>query len=296
MVVAVLDVGTNSVRLLVADVTANSSVKVLHTGLKTTRLGQGITGGYLMPEAVRRTLAAIQELLAQARDYKVQRYVLAATSAVRDAENGPDFAALVFKETGLNLEVLSGRDEAALSYEGVLAGLPPTGTDKTVVLDVGGGSTEFSWMEKGQVRYTSLKVGAVRLTEAGHDEEYLTAVLHPVLGEIKSLGPQNLVAVGGTATTMAAMMQKLTQYRSDKVHGYRISALETQGLLHTLQALTLEERKRLPGLQPERADIIPAGVRIINRVLVELGCPYFTVSESDLLWGLAIRAFKDCRK
>ncbi|MBM7855983.1 exopolyphosphatase/guanosine-5'-triphosphate,3'-diphosphate pyrophosphatase [Desulfohalotomaculum tongense] len=294
MRVAAVDVGTNSTRLLVARVDREHKVQVLQSDLKTTRLGEGISSGYLDPLAMERTLTAVRQFVEQARESGAENIVLAATSAVRDAVNGRQFADMIRQQTGCPLLILPGEMEAELSYRGVLAGMPGE-SDGVTVVDIGGGSTEFSWQEAGSVHYHSVNVGAVRMTEGGHSDEQIAELLQPVLARVKGSAGK-LVAVGGTATTIAAMIQKLTTYDWQKVHGFPVSLRQVEDLLQKLNAAALEERRSMPGLQPERADIIPAGVRIIRAVLKGLGVSGFVASEADILWGLVINAAIDVER
>jgi exopolyphosphatase/guanosine-5'-triphosphate,3'-diphosphate pyrophosphatase len=295
MRVAAIDVGTNSTRLLIAEVSKNSKLRVIDTDLKTTRLGAGINTGYLSENAIARTLGVVESFVKCSKDLQAEQIVIAATSAVRDATNGNIFVDRVYRRTGIKLSVLPGEIEAAISYRGVLSGTDGS-ADKLVVLDVGGGSTEISWQTNSNVQFASVNVGAVRMTEGGHSNEQIKALLQPLLKQIRVEDVNNLVAVGGTATTMAAIIQKMKVYDSQKIHGFVITLAQTKQLLRQLNALTIEERKNIAGIQPERADIIPAGVRIISQMLELLGVQQFTVSEADILWGLAISALNVDKK
>lgn len=264
-----------------------AGLKVLETGLITTRLGEGIGGGVLLPGAMERTAGAVSQLLETARRLGSRRVVAAATSAVRDAGNRDEFLTLVRKKTGLAVRVLSGREEAALSYRGVLSGLAVEARS-TAVMDVGGGSTELIWQEGASLRLASVNVGAVRLTEAGLDEGAAAALLGPVLEEVRLSPVKCLVGVGGTVTTLAALDQQLDPYDRDRVHGYCLTTPRVHSIQRQLGAMALEERRRLPGLQPERADIIVAGVMIVKLVLDGLGLERLLASESDILHGLVL--------
>ncbi|MTI82132.1 MAG: Ppx/GppA family phosphatase [Firmicutes bacterium] len=288
MIVAAVDVGTNSTRLLVAELDLTQRIKVLHTDLKTTRLGEGINSGMLTSQAMERTLTVVEQFVRQARVKGAQAVILAATSAVRDAANGKEFSEIVERRTGIPLSILPGEKEAELSYQGVVAALD-AGSNDVVVMDVGGGSTEFSWKDKGVVRYCSVNVGAVRMTEGAHSNREIKELLKPSLKEMEKRSDFKLVAVGGTATTMAAMIQGLRVYDSEKVHGFKVTLSQANDLLEKISAVDLEERRRMPGLQPERADIIPAGVRIVKVVFECLGLTSFTASEADILWGLILQ-------
>ena len=284
--IAAIDVGTNSTRLLVAG-ESGGVLKRIETGLYTTRLGKGITKGLLQREAMERTVQAVKLFNETALNLGAEKVIVAATSAVRDAANKGEFWELVQKSAGLRLRVLSGEEEAALSYKGVLSGLmvPP---HSTVVLDIGGGSTELTWRQAGNLRLVSINAGAVRMTETGAGEEEITALFRPALEEIKKLSFKNLVGVGGTATTLAAIDQRLSVYEPEQVHGYCLSAASVDRILSMLKNMDLKERKKVPGLQPERADIIVAGVLILKIVLNGLGFSWMYISECDMLCGLIL--------
>ncbi len=284
--VASIDIGTNSTRLLVADYNGGELIRI-ETGLATTRLGKGMAGGKLLPETMLGTADAVGLFYQKALDLGAEAVVAAATSAVRDASNKMDFLELVKKRTGLTVRVLSGEEEAALSYRGVLSGLR-VDPGATLVIDIGGGSTEFIWMRGSRLNLVSVNAGAVRLTAAGADEAGTYKILRPALEEVKRSAPECLVGVGGTITTLAAIDQRLALYDPELVHGYGLDAESVSRILKMLQGLEVEERKKVPGLQPERADIIVTGVRIVRIIMEHLGLARMVVSECDILYGLAL--------
>lgn len=286
MRVAAIDVGSNSTRLLVADVTEPGVVLPVRGRLETTRLGQGMTAGRLLPAAMERTLAVITGFIRLAEEEGAVETVVAATSAVRDAANRDEFARAVRSATGRSLRVLSGPEEAYLSYLGVASGLP--GVDNAVVVDIGGGSTEFTWSRNGHTCCISVNAGAVRMNEGGYGNGQIRQVLDEALRAVRRDGFNTLVGVGGTATTLAAITMGLHRYDPARVHGFRLERRAVDELDRKLHALNLEERKKVPGLQPQRADIIPAGARILSRVLHGLGADYLVVSEADILYGLVL--------
>lgn len=285
MIVAAVDVGSNSVRLLVADVNERGKVAPLHTDLKITRLGHGITEGRLLPAAMDKTLTVLEQYLDRAEELGAKTVVLAATSAVRDAANRDEFIRLARAATGRPLRVLSGEEEAGLSFMGVMGGLEDA--HGAVVVDIGGGSTEFTWTAGGRVFCNSVNAGAVRMTEGGYGNGQIRKTIEKAVLAVRRDGYDEVVGVGGTATTLAAVSMGLQVYAPSKIHGFRLSRETVLRLDAKLHGLTLEERKVLPGLQPERADIIPAGARILNRVLQGLGADSVVVSEADILYGLA---------
>ncbi|GAB6179126.1 Ppx/GppA phosphatase [Desulfotomaculum defluvii] len=297
MRLASIDIGTNSTRFLVAEVEKNH-ISVIKSGLITTRLGQGINEGKLLLAAMERTVAAIETFLQEIQPYSPLGMILAATSAVRDAVNKDEFLQMVYSRTGLEVKVYSGEREAAASYLGVVNGLPGVDRNSTVVLDVGGGSTEFIWQNGQEIHYVSLPLGAVRITEGTYSEERVREIMGTTLGKIKEQqkGNLSLVAVGGTATTLAAMSLGLSPYQPELVHGYFLPAAEINRLLTLLLETSLEDRKKIVGLQPQRADIIPAGVTIIKNVAEALGLAGLTVSESDILQGLLLEFYQELSK
>jgi exopolyphosphatase/guanosine-5'-triphosphate,3'-diphosphate pyrophosphatase len=220
--------------------------------------------------------------------YGVDKPLVVATAAVREATNRANFLDLVREKAGWEVRVLSGPEEAWYTYLGVLAGLD-TLPEETVVVDVGGGSTEFVWLADGSPVCRSLLLGAVRMTEQRYSDAEMAALVAPVAAELAERPKERrLVGVGGTVTTLAALHQRLVIYDPDRVHGYRLRLEEVARLAEVLETSTIEERKRLPGLQPERADIIPAGARIVATVMRVLAVPEITVSEADILHGLAL--------
>lgn len=284
--VAAIDIGTNSTRLLVAEYTGDRLNRI-ETGLVTTRLGKGMASGKLQAETMLNTAGAVGMFYRKAMDLGAEAVVAAATSAVRDASNKADFLELVKERTGLAVKVLSGEEEAALSYRGVISGLPFE-HGSTLVIDIGGGSTEFIWLQGDRLNLASVNAGAVRLTAAGADEAATYDILRPTLEQVKRSCPERIVGVGGTITTLAAIDQQLAHYDPDRVHGYSLSALSVGRILKMLGDMEVGERRKVPGLQPERADIIVAGVTIVKIIMESLGLERMVVSECDILYGLAL--------
>lgn len=285
-IVAAIDIGTNSTRLLVAK-TAGGRVKVLKSGLLTTRLGEGIDEGLLTPGAMERTADAVLRFVETARRMDATLVVAAATSAVRDASNRQEFITLVRERAGINVRVLSGTQEAALSYRGVTSGLD-FNTDITAVVDVGGGSTELVWPARGTLLCRSANAGAVRMTASLAGEAEIAAILEPALSAARQDGVRNLIGVGGTITTCAAIDLGLCRYDPAKTHGYVLSAARIKKILSELERMEEEVRRKVPGLQPERADIIVAGITIVKLVVEGLGLDRLRVSEADILHGLVL--------
>lgn len=286
MRIGVIDIGTNSTRFLVTD-TSGGLLRVIGSGLISTRLGEGLASGALADRAADRTIAALKQFMAQVRRLQPDRVAAVATSAVRDAANRDAFLRRVKDETGLAVQVLSGPEEARMSYLGVVKGLNAP-MERSLVIDIGGGSTEFIWRnDTGDISYRSTQAGAVRMTEGGHGLKKIRDVLRPVIVEISTARPRNMVGVGGTVTTLAAIDQALDPYNPEKVHGYYLSKEKIMTVLRDLTAKNPEERAGIPGLQSERADIIVAGVQIAVVILEELRLPGITASETDIMYGVA---------
>jgi exopolyphosphatase / guanosine-5'-triphosphate,3'-diphosphate pyrophosphatase len=280
-VVAAVDLGTNSTRLLVADV-EDGRVHELARRLTITRLGEGVDERRrLLPVPIARVRACLSEYRREAESLGAERTLLVATSAVRDAENGEAFLGEIEWSYGFATRLLTGAEEAELTYRGVTVErqLPP----RTLVLDVGGGSTELAVDGRDPV---SVDVGSVRLTERFGDD--VEAAAEHVRDRLPPLSPRRAIGVAGTVTTIAAL--ELGGYDPVRVHGHRIAAGTVDAWLERLAALPLEERARLPGLEPARAPVIVAGVVIVREVLRAYGLPELEASERDLLDGAALAA------
>jgi exopolyphosphatase/guanosine-5'-triphosphate,3'-diphosphate pyrophosphatase len=299
---AAIDIGTNSVRLLVADVLGSPGssphLKPVLQRLQITRLGEHLTpGGRIQPDAAARTAEVVNRFVGLARDVGALDPVLVGTHALRIAQNPDELLARL----GGPVRILTGDEEARLGYRGVVAGLgsspiPP----RLLVVDIGGGSVELTWGRRGRVEASqSVPAGAVTLTERflAHDpplpmeisalRAHLTHTLDPGLSKASGKGLR-VVGVGGTITTMAAIEQRLSPYDPDRVHGYRLTRRSVERITEELAALPLAGRRHLAGLQPERADIIVAGAIVLQHLLARSGVQSLTVSEADLLWALLL--------
>lgn len=284
---AAIDIGTNTTRLLVGEV---SGGKVLPRNIimRTTRLGEGLQEtGLLKETAMQRTIDVLQEYCHFLSRYPGINIGVVATSAARDAGNREQFVEMVKESTGLQVQVISGEQEAALSYWGVTSGLD--GIEKPVVLDIGGGSTELMYASgEGKVIACSAPVGAVRCTESPTTPSEILEAIKPSLEEIKNLPGYNLVGVGGTITTLSAIDMELAVYDPRKIHGSMLS-LETVGrILFKLAGMSLAARKRVPGLEANRADIIVAGALILWVIMTFLNQGAIQVSEADILHGIIL--------
>jgi exopolyphosphatase/guanosine-5'-triphosphate,3'-diphosphate pyrophosphatase len=306
MRVAAADIGTNSTRLLVADVAPDGSVAEVERLLEITRLGEGVdAGGTLGELPMGRVAAALERYAARARALGAERMLAVATSAVRDAANREEFLARV-AATGFQPRLLSGEEEAQTTFAGVRSrapGEPATSADGTLVIDVGGGSTELVLGDAQGVAWsTSLQAGCVRMTERFLGEDVITeeafAASDAAVDELLQVVPDDAVAatrravaVAGTATTLAAIANG--GYSAEAVHDAQLTRAEVRDLQARLAALPLEQRRTVPGLEPARAPVIVAGLAVLGRVLDRFGLREATVSERDILHGAALLAAAD---
>jgi len=296
-----LDIGSNSVRLLVGEVDGGR-VRPLLQDLESSRLMAGFKERRLAPESITRTVAAAGRLLEKARRFPLKNFLAVATSAAREAFNAKELLDRFEAQLNLKVEVIEGEEEAYLTFKGVRAGLEGAVKEPLVVVDVGGGSTEFAWEEKGRLNLRSVPLGAVRCTERATALEEIEEILSPVLEDLRGRfqpspfkpslpsGSWTVIGTGGTATTLAALELGLKEYRSDLVHGLSLPWKRVNYWLKRLASLPVELRRKLPGLQPERADIIVAGVTILEAILRGLEAQRLMISEADLLWGLLLKA------
>ena len=286
MIVAAVDLGTNTTRLLVADVT-DGTVRELHRESRITRLGEGVDSRRrLLPAATARVRNVLVDYLRVAETLGAERTLLVATSAVRDAENGEALLGEIEWSYGFSTRLLSGGEEARLTRLGV--GPVATGT---LVVDVGGGSTELTLDEF----HASLDVGSVRFTERFLDSDpprpdELDACATAVRAELPELAPAAAVGVAATVTTLAALDLGLAEYDRARVHGHRLTLAGARAQLERLAALPLAERRLVPALDPERAPVIVAGAVILVETVAAYGLDAVEVSERDLLDGAALEA------
>jgi exopolyphosphatase / guanosine-5'-triphosphate,3'-diphosphate pyrophosphatase len=289
MRVGVVDLGTNSTRLLVADVHAGQ-VEELVRRTRITRLGEGVDERRkLLPLPIARVRNVLSDYRRELHELGAERVLAVGTSAIRDAENGDAFLGEIQWSYGFATRLLSGDEEGELTRRGVANGRP-LGSE-TLVLDVGGGSTELITADAR----TSLDLGCVRLTERHlHSDpprrDELDRCAAEVLRTLPDLRPADAIGVAGTITTLAALDLGLAEYDPQRVHAHRISAGGVQEQLDRLASLPLAERRELPALEPERAPVIVAGGVIVREVLARYGLDAIEASERDLLHGAALEA------
>ena len=286
MRVATVDQGTNTTRLLVADIDGGELEEVAKR-VEITRLGEGVDSRRrLLPLPITRVRNVLTEYRREAEGLGAERVLLIATSAVRDAENGEAFLGEIEWSYGFVTRLLSGEEEAELTFRG--ADDSRGGT--TLVIDPGGGSTEFVVGEAGAVTSsTSVDVGSVRLTERfGEDVE---AAAEYVCSVLPSLPPvDRAIGVAGTVTTLAALDLGLEEPEGLGTHGHRLTLEAVRSQRERLAAMSLEERRALPGLHPERAPVIVAGALLVEQILEGLDLEALEVSERDILHGAALEA------
>jgi exopolyphosphatase/guanosine-5'-triphosphate,3'-diphosphate pyrophosphatase len=299
--VAVIDIGTNSTRMLVADVT-DGHVQELDRRTRVTRLGRGVDlSGNLATEAIEAVCEVIAEYVAAYEQLDVTAVAAIATSAVRDASNGEAFIAELRERFALTARILDGEEEALLTYRGATAENPPP--RPVVVIDIGGGSTELIVGTGAEVEFqTSVQAGVVRQTERHLASDpptpsELEELAGDVLGLISAALASNPavyaesgIAVAGTPTSLAAIDQRLDPYDPQRVHGYRLSLDSIQHMLSQLASLPLAERREVTGLDPGRAPTIVAGVVVLIEAMRAFGLTEVEASEHDILHGAAIEA------
>ena len=302
MRVAVVDIGTNSTRLLVARVENQRVAEELARESIVTRLGQGVDAtGALADEAMERVFAVLDRYTAEMRRLNVERNVAVLTSAVRDASNGDEFTRVVRERYGLDARTLSGDEEAALTYLGATDERDPAEDRDVVVIDIGGGSTEIVAGRAGDVTFfVSMQVGVVRHTERHlHSDppthEELSGLAAEVEATIHEQVPAEVrerveaaVAVAGTATSAASIELELEPYDPDRVHGHVLELGSLDARLARLAMMTVEERRHVVGLHPDRAPTIVAGFVILIEVLRAFGLEEVEISEHDILRGGAV--------
>ena len=297
---AAIDIGTNTILLLIAELETDGSFQVLDDRAEITRLGAGVDRArQIGPEGERRSLEVLKSYLETCGSLGVDEIAAVGTSALRDARNTGVFKTRLKRELGLDLRVLSGEEEAAYSYQAVQKGLA-LGEKEVLVVDVGGGSTELIWGKGGALhRSISLDLGAVRLTERfllsdPVREEECARLTTTIDRELQPLlvdwgiggGFHAIVGIAGTFTTLAAIAKGLRRYSHSEVHGSCLSRAEVARQVRLFKEKTIAERKEIPGLEAKRADVILAGALLIERVMALFRVDQVTVSDQGIRYGL----------
>jgi len=303
MRVAVVDVGTNSTRLLIADVdpSANSLSELVRRS-RVTRLGAGVdAAGALAEDAAERVYRTLEDYRAEIDAHRCERNMAVLTSAVRDASNGAAFAERVRGEFGLDAHVLSGEEEAQLTFLGAMSGRAPS-PQPIVVIDIGGGSTEFViGRERSAGFHVSLRAGVVRMSERHiHSDPPAPHELQELASDVRSVllaglaadereGVRRGIAVAGTATSAASIEQELDPYDPERVNGYELRLGSVELLLARLADMDEADRRNVVGLDPDRAPTIVAGMVLLSEAMRVFGLEHVEVSEHDILYGGALR-------
>ncbi|MFZ0322911.1 MAG: DUF501 domain-containing protein [Actinomycetes bacterium] len=298
--VAAIDCGTNSIRLLVADLEPEVRLVEVERRMEIVRLGQGVDRtGQIDPAALARTLAAVDRYAARIRELGASRIRFAATSATRDASNRDAFIRGVVERLAVMPEVVTGDEEAALSFTGALQGLVGIKAP-ALVFDIGGGSTEFVIGDDQPGASRSVNIGCVRMAERHfhHDpplpsevraaRDDIDIAIREVAETVALRSAATMVGVAGTVTTVAAMALGLDQYDADRIHGSVIDAADVHRIAERLLYLPRQERAAIPVMHPGRVDVIAAGALVLSAVMAYAGAASLVVSEHDLLDGLAL--------
>ncbi len=309
--VAAIDCGTNSIRLLVADVHPEGAHTDVLRRMEVVRLGEGVDAtGRLSPAAIERTRVVLAQYADAVRELGAGSVRMVATSATRDAANRADFESMVRATLGRAPDVVTGREEAELSFLGATASLDaaaaahacPPPRPPFLVVDIGGGSTEFVLGDASGVRAArSVDVGCVRLTERHlHDDPPTATQVHRAVRDIETALEQvvaevpvreavTMVGLAGSVTTVAALALRLPAYDADAIHGSRIGVDAVREVTADLLAATRSRRAAMPVMHPGRVDVIGAGALVLRVAMDELGFDEVVVSEHDILDGIALR-------
>jgi exopolyphosphatase/guanosine-5'-triphosphate,3'-diphosphate pyrophosphatase len=304
MRVAAIDCGTNSIRLLIADIDGKNFREVVRD-MEIVRLGQGVDEtGQFHPDAIARTLAAVDKFAAEIAKRGIEKIRFCATSATRDATNRHLFIDGVRERLGIELEVISGDEEAALSFTGAIKDLDPS-NGPFLVVDIGGGSTEFVFGTSTVEAARSVNIGCVRMTERHFASDPATpeqieaarsdiqAAIAQAVDVVPITKAKTLVAVAGTATTVAAAALDLPEYDRYAIHLSRISAQQTHDAATMFATSTREQRLALGYMHPGRVDVIAAGSLVLSEIMKATGASEFVASESDILDGMAFSLARD---
>ncbi|WP_091670313.1 Ppx/GppA phosphatase family protein [Micromonospora auratinigra] len=303
---AAIDCGTNSIRLLVADLPdpsagAQAPLVDLSRRMEIVRLGQGVDRtGRLAPEAIERTRVALVDYATEIEKLGAERVRMCATSASRDASNAADFRAMVEQTLGVAPEVVTGDEEARLSFTGAVRGLPADAEPPYLVVDIGGGSTEFvvGTRETGVRAAVSMDIGCVRMTERhlhgdppGPDEVAaaqadIAAAVDRALATVPGREAATLVGLAGSVTTVVAIAQGLRAYDPTRIHHARVSYEQVAAVTADLLSKSSEQRLAIPVMHPGRADVIGAGALVLRVIMERAGMSSVVASEHDILDGI----------
>ncbi|EQB62908.1 MAG: hypothetical protein RBG1_1C00001G0487 [candidate division Zixibacteria bacterium RBG-1] len=295
MRIAVIDLGTNTVLLTLAEIQKNRAIKSLLEAKETPRLGENVDKTKKISSAsIRRVLKTIQDFQEKALKLKAEKIILMGTAALRGAKNTSYFKKLIQNKTGLKLEVISGKKEAELAFCGAIADFKH-GSKKFTSLDIGGGSTEvIVGTQKKILKLKSLNLGSLRFTERflkNEKDGYFKTLefINQKFSELKKnfrLKNSLLIGSGGTITTLGALSLNLKKYERDKIHGLVLPIPKINYLLEKLSNMSLAQRRRFMKIDPQRADIIIAGTAILQQFMEQFGFTDIIISDKSLRWGV----------
>lgn len=300
-ILAGIDIGTLTCRLLIAELAPSGTLREVRSDRRILRLGQGVDRDRMLRgDAMARVAETLKEWCTLMEGYQLDASIAVATSAVRDAGNREEFVRLIHRQTGLEIEILSGEEEARRTILGIRSGLP-AGVSDVLALDIGGGSTEFILDRPGQTpMMRSVDIGVVRLCERllRHDpptseeihqaREWVRAETVTAVGEMTLPVGLTFVGTAGTITSLAAMAQQLPTYEPARIHNYRLARSVVEELESTLLARTKSERVGLPGLEANREEVIAAGAIILRTVMETVKIPSLLVSDLGLREGVLL--------
>lgn len=308
---AVIDIGTNTLILLIGK-PKGKKIEVIHDRAIITRLGQGLTDNHFFTsEAMNRTLKALAEFKKTCDEMKIKKIVAVGTAACRTAANAKVFIDAAKKETGIKVDIIPAEEEAEYVFSAAMADFDQKGR-KMIVVDIGGGSTEIitgpaSAKKKGPESIFSLLMGSVRLTEQYvttdpiTQEEFRrlhTAIHNGVCDELEDFYPKNsdfskhaLIATAGTATTLLAIEKKVANYNPKKIHGQSLKKEALEKIINHLASLTVNQRQKLSGLEPLRADVILAGAMLLNEIMAFFRQNKAVISDRGLRYGVFYKKF-----
>lgn len=304
MRIGAIDIGTNSMRLLIADY-KDGNLLNREKFVNTTRIGEGVDKkGYISQEAIQRNIDGLIDFNRMCKDRKCEKVYCIGTSALRDSKNGDDFIQLAKNKADIDVEIISGKEESTLGFIGVAEGLTDRlkEEESILVLDIGGGSTEFILGNLKGIKFNkSENIGAVRMTEKFlkadpiSEEEFKSMIrfieeqINDTIEFLKNKKIDKVVGIGGTITSISAINQELETYSMEKIHNSSVDIEEVEKILQNLKKMTLNDKKNLKGLQPKRADIITSGVKILQVIMKKIEIKNIIVSEYDNLEGLICR-------
>ncbi len=299
MNIASIDIGTNTILLLIVEINNNRITKILHDEQVIARLGKGVDKDKtILPETFQRALSFLQEYKKTCDKFQVEKIIAVGTSALRDAKNRDEFCVFIQQHAGISIEILSGDEEAQWTYRGGIFEFEQQSNNFTVI-DIGGGSTEIIFGNKNSINNKiSLNIGCVRITErflhsSPPSAEELDSAKKFITEELQKISltkiPSLTIGVAGTVTTLAALEQQLLHYEREKISGYELSYNTISTIYNSLKTKTLEEIKQIPQISAGRADIFLAGILILLTFMEKTATQKITVSDWGLRYGVILR-------